>query len=127
IKMTFYDKNLSVTDIVMGQNVYVLHGTEKVNIIQPIRVDGNTVTISFKNLQYLDYSTSALDYELVIEKDAKLHFDQLTDYRLPFKLYEVLPGFESLFIKTSAETVNMNVLKNNSYRDIDVHVPKMYL
>lgn len=127
IKMTFYDKNLSISDIMMGQNVYVLRGTEKVNIIHPITVDGNTVMISFKNLEYLDYASGALDYELVIEKDAKLHFDQLTDYRLPFKLYEVLPGFESVFIKSAPETINMNILKNNAYRDIAVHVPKIYL
>ena len=128
IKMTFYDKSLSVTDIALGDNFYVLHGGNKVNIIQPIRVEGNTVTIAFKNLEYLDHKSKALDYEVVIEKDAKLHFDQLEDYHLPFKLYEVLPGFESVFIHTSAETMNENILKkNNSYRDITVYVPKMYL
>jgi len=127
IKMTFYDKNLSVSDIVMNKNVYVLQGTKKVSIINPIIVDSNTVAISFKNLQYLDYSAGALDYKLVIEKDAKLHFDQLTDYTVPFKIHEILPGFESVFIKSPAETINMNVFKNNAPIDVAIHVPKMYL
>lgn len=127
IKMTFYDKNLLASDIVMNKNVYVLQGTKKVNIINPIIVDSNTVTISFKNLQYLDYSAGALDYKLVIEKDAKLHFDQLTDYTVPFKIHEILPGFESVFIKSPAETINMNVFKNNAPIDVAIHVPKMYL
>ena len=128
LEMTFYDKNLSDSDVMMGQNIYVRQGEKRVNIINPIIIDDNTVMISFKNLQYLDYSPEAnVDYELVITKDAKLHFDQLTDYVLPFKIYEVLPGFESVFIQTPAETINMNVLKNNSYRDIAIHIPKMYL
>lgn len=129
IKMTFYDKNLSVSDIVMGQNVYVEQPDgKKVNILNPIIVGSDTVTISFKNLQYLDYSEGAnLDYKVVIEKDAKLHFDQLTKYELPFKLHEILPGFESVFIKTTQQVINENVLKNNAPMDIAVHVPKLYL
>lgn len=129
IKMTFYDKNLSVSDIVMGQNVYVEQPDgKKVNILNPIIVGSDTVTISFKNLQYLDYSEGAnLDYKVVIEKDAKLHFDQLTKYELPFKLHEILPGFESVFIKTTQQVINENVLKNNAPMDIAVHIPKLYL
>ena len=127
IKMTFYDKSLSVSDIMMNKNVYVLQGKNKINIINPIVVDKDTVTISFKNLQYLDYLIGALDYKLVIEKDAKLHFDQLTDYIVPFKIHEILPGFESVFIKSPAETINMNVFKNNAPIDVAIHVPKMYL
>jgi len=127
IKMTFYDKNLSVSDIVMNKNVYVLQGENKINIINPIVVDKDTITISFKNLQYLDYSKGALDYKLIIEKDAKLHFDQLTDYTVPFNIHEILPGFESVFIKSPAETINMNVFKNNAPIDVAIHVPKMYL
>lgn len=127
IKMKFYDKSLSASDIAMGSNVYVLHGGQKVDILQPLLIEGNDVTIAFKNLEFLDFASANLDYEVVIEKDAKLHFDQLETYRLPFKLYEILPGFESVFINTSAETVNLNVLKNNSYRDIKVYIPKIYL
>lgn len=127
IKMTFYDKTLSTSDIVMGGNVYVSHAGQKVDILQPLLIEGNDVTIAFKNLEYLDYTASNLDYEVVIERDAKLHFDQLETYRLPFKLYEILPGFESVFINTDSETINLNVLKNNSYRDIKVYIPKIYL
>lgn len=127
MKVTFPGKKLLLSDVMMGDNIYVQHGTEKVNIIKPIQVEEDTVIISFKNIQYLDLNSDELDYEVVIERGANLHFDQTADYRLPFKLYEVLPGFESVFIQSPAEVVNQNILKNNSYRDVKIHVPKMYL
>lgn len=125
--ITFHDKKLLISDIVMGDNIYVEHEGEKVNIIKPIQVEDNTVKISFKNIQYLDLTNPNVDYEVVIEQGANLHFDQTEDYRLPFKLYEALPGFESVFIQSPAEKVNQNILKNNSFRDVTVHIPKMYL
>lgn len=127
VKITIPNKKLLISDIVMGENVYVQHGDEKINILKPIQIEEDTVMISFKNIEYLNLMDPNLDYELVIERSANLHFDQTKTYRFPFKLYEVLPGFESVFIKSSAEVVNRNILKNNSYRDVYVHVPKMYL
>lgn len=128
INMTFHDKTLSATDISMNNNIYVLYGADKVNILKPAVVSGNTVTFSFKNLEFLDYSQGALqDYKIVIEKDAKLHFDQLQDYEIPFNIYEVLPGFESIFVKSSTELINNKILKHNAAIDVAIHVPKMYL
>lgn len=127
MKITIPNKKLLISDIVMGENVYVQHGDEKINIIKPIQIEEDTVIISFKNIEYLNLMDPNLDYEVVIERGANLHFDQTETYRFPFKLYEVLPGFESVFIKSPAEVVNRNILKNNSYRDVYVHVPKMYL
>lgn len=131
LKITFPGKRLLISDISMGENVYIVprNGKEEdhVDIIEPLQIEGDTVTVSFKNIQYLDLTDPDLEYELVIEKGANLHFDQTEDYRLPFQLYEALPGFESIFIQSSAEKVNQNILKNNSYRDIMVHIPKIYL
>lgn len=127
MRITFPGKQLLISDISMGNNIYVEHSTGKVDIIEPLQIEGDTVTVSFKNIQYLDLTDQDLDYELVIERGANLHFDQTEEYRLPFKLYEALPGFESVFIQSPAEKVNQNILKNNSYRDIVVHIPKMYL
>lgn len=140
IVMTFNDRNLSTTDIKMGSNVYVVEGGQtiqegekvpdelKIDILNPIVVSGNKIEITFKNLEYLDYSLGAnLDYQLVIEKNANLHFDQLGNYVLPFKIYEVLPGFESIFVKSTKETINNRILKNNPSRDVQIHVPKIYL
>lgn len=138
IVMTFDDHILSAKDIKMGANVYVLPSDVdindsnvddlKVNILKPLLISGNKIEISFKNLEYLDYSIgSNKQYKVVIEKDANLHFDQLTDYILPFSIEEVLPGFESIFVNSSLETINNRIMKHNAPMDIEIHIPKVYL
>ncbi|PAQ13344.1 hypothetical protein CD798_15630 [Bacillaceae bacterium SAOS 7] len=101
--------------------------TKKINIIDTVTgtQGSNEVTVTFKNLEFLDYAAS-LDYQLVIEKET-LRFDQLSDYVLPFKIYDLLPGFKSTFIDTPATDLNKYVLKNNAPRDVFVHIPKMFV
>ena len=109
--------------------VYIIQkgGTERMNIIKDVTISGNVLTVTFKNLDYIDYTDpEKLEYELVIDKET-LRFDQLEEYRIPFNIYDILPGFKSTFIDTDATTINNNIFKINAPRDVTVHVPKIYI
>ena len=67
-----------------------------------------------------------MDYKLVIKKET-LRFDQLVEYEIPFKIYDILPGFKSTFIDTASSTINNNIFKTNAPRDVMVHVPKIFI
>ena len=62
----------------------------------------------------------------MIDKET-LQFDQLEEYRIPFNIYDILPGFKSTFIDTDASTINNNIFKINAPRDVSVHVPKIFI
>lgn len=83
------------------------------------------LVITFNNLNFIDY-TGKLDYKLVIN-EGTLRFDQLETYEIPFNIYDLLPGFKSTFIDTNAATLNNNIFMNNANRDIQIHVPKIYI
>ena len=85
----------------------------------------NELVITFKNLNFIDY-TADLDYKLVINKET-LRFDQLVEYKIPFKIYDILPGFKSTFIDTASSTINYSIFKINAPRDVMVHVPKIFI
>ena len=147
LEITF-DKNISVmkdrdgngakndldlfTDGATDNPVYILQkgGTKRINIIKGVTTTpgGNVLTVTFKNLDFIDYTdTKKFEYELVIDKET-LQFDQLVEYRIPFHIYDILPGFKSTFIDTKdTETINKNIFKNNATYDVSVYVPKIYI
>ena len=102
-------------------------GTERINIIKDVTSSGNKLTVTFKNLDFIDYTDpKKLEYELVIDKET-LQFDQLEEYRIPFNIYDILPGFKSTFIDTDASIINSNIFNINAPRDVFVHVPKIFI
>lgn len=97
------------------------------NIIADVDFSGNVLYVKFKNLNFLNYTDpTKVAYELVIDKET-LQFDQLEEIHIPFNIYDLLPGFKSTFIDTQADTLNNNIFKNNANRDIQIHVPKIYI
>lgn len=108
-------------------SIYIVQtgSKDRVNIIDKIDITGKKLTVEFKNLEFIDYS-GVMDYTLMINKEA-LRFDQLTDYKIPFKIYDVLPGFKSTFIDTTSSVINSSIFKVNAPRDVMVHVPKIFI
>lgn len=98
---------------------------EQMNLIKDVTLDSSkkVLTITFKNLDFIDYTNpDQLNYEIVIEKES-LQFDQLNEIRLPFYLYDILPGFDSTFVKSNSSIINNNIFKYNAPRDVVVHIP----
>lgn len=81
--------------------------------------------ITFKNLELIDH-VGKEDFQLVI-KQGKLYFDQITDYVLPFKFYDLTPGFESVFVTGGEAAINNNIFKHNEPRNIMIQVPPIYI
>lgn len=87
---------------------------------------GKTLTIKFKNLEFIDTSKGN-DFKVVIDPKV-LYADQLTPYEFPFKFHDLLPGFASTFLDPSkAGLINTNIFKQNEPRLVMVHVPPLYL
>ncbi|ARF18101.1 pectate lyase-like adhesive domain-containing protein [Sporosarcina ureae] len=123
-----FDKNINPT--IAFNDVYVEQIVEGKNIKVPIvlqsSVNGNKLTITFKNLEFVDYIDKE-DFQLVI-KQGTLYFDQLTDYKLPFKFYDLTPGFESVFVNVdNADKINNKIFKHNEPRNIKIQVPPLYI
>lgn len=82
--------------------------------------------ITFKNLELIDH-VGKEDFQLVI-KQGKLYFDQITDYVLPFKFYDLTPGFNSVFLDVdNADKINTNIFKYNEPRNVMIQVPPVYM
>jgi len=99
-----------------------------INVIREVdkkNGDKKKLVVKFKKLHRLDY-TEILDYELVIPPKT-LHKNQIREHRLPFKIYEVTPGFKDTIIKTDSEVLNEEVFRWNAPRDINIYVPEIYI
>lgn len=123
-----FDKSINHT--IAFSDVYVEQIVEGKNIKVPIvlnsSANGKKLTITFKNLEFVDYLGKE-DFQLVIKKGT-LYFDQLTDYELPFKFYDLTPGFESVFVNVdNADKINNKIFKYNEPRNIKVQVPPLYI
>lgn len=111
-----------------AKKIYVVLGNSRLDddIIKSVTTDevNKTITVAFKNLEMLDY-TQSLACELVIPRET-LAYNQLVEYRLPFNIYESLPGFKSTFMDNDATVIN-KIFQDNAPRDIYIHVPKQYI
>ncbi|WP_303968691.1 hypothetical protein [Sporosarcina ureae] len=129
-----FEKAVTVDDSLIESNISVyqiISDTEKnkMNIFNDAKLsnDKKELTLSFKNLEFLD-TTKSMKFKLVIDKAAKLYFDQLTDYEFPFEFYDLTPGFQSTFVNSkNAELINNNIFKNNETRNIIIQVPPIYI
>jgi len=98
------------------------------SILELPNATANKMTITFKNLEFLNFTDNTkLSYAIVIGKDAKVIPTQTKSYTLPFEIYEVLPGFKSIFVDNSETLINNNIFKYTAPRDVNIHVPKAYL
>ncbi|PID01468.1 hypothetical protein CSV67_14055 [Sporosarcina sp. P2] len=108
-----------VEQIVEGRN-------KTLPLVKNIDPVGKKLTITFKNLELVDYKGKE-DFQLVV-KQGKLYFDQLTNYEFPFKFYDLTPGFESVFVNTNNATlINEKIFKHNEPRNIMIQVPPIYI
>lgn len=123
----YFNESISALKPLTEANIYVreVGKTEKLNIVKNRVIDGQTLIITFKNIDFIDY-TEILSLELVIEKEV-LQFDQIEKYIMPFTISDVLPGFKSLFIDSAPDVINNKIFKENPPRDINVHIPTMYI
>lgn len=123
-----FDKNITTPNL-LNDEIYVVQGdgTDKLNLIDTVTLSGKTLSVSFKNIEYINYlDPEAINLKLIIKKEV-LYFDQLKDYEFPFKVYDLMPGFKSTFVDTNAKTINEQIFMNNAPRDIFIHVPKFYM
>ncbi|ARD48910.1 hypothetical protein [Sporosarcina sp. P33] len=115
--------NVRVEQITTGGNIE-LPIVESVN--KGIAPNENILTIKFKNLEFVDHINKQ-DLQLVI-KQGSLYFDQITDYVLPFKFYDLTPGFNSVFLNVdNATKINTNIFKYNEPRNVMIQVPPVYM
>ncbi|OKL37643.1 hypothetical protein [Domibacillus mangrovi] len=130
-----FDKDITASasqiftrSVLAGNPLYVVAkgGKERLNIVKSVAIpQNNKLIVRFENLDYFDFKRFE-DLELVIDKDT-LRFDQLEEYRIPFKSYELLPGLKSTFLDTQADIINENIFKQNAPRDVSVHVPDIFI
>lgn len=103
-------------------------GAEVSSIVDSKTITSKKMNVTFKNLEFLNFTDSTkLSYAIVIGKDAKVIPTQTNDYTLPFEIYEVLPGFKSIFVDNSETLINNNIFKHTAPRDVNIHIPKAYL
>ncbi|BAK17763.1 hypothetical protein SSIL_3340 [Solibacillus silvestris StLB046] len=132
-----FDQPIPVT-VVPLSDVSVVASTEKrgeapvaniIDIVDRIEISGKTLSIHFKNLDYIDYTDTSKSYKLIIKSGAGLYLGQSGDLEFPFAVYDLLPGFETVFLAQGAEgTGQINrIFEENAPRDIFVHIPKYYL
>lgn len=130
-----FDQPIPVTDVSLG-DISVVATTETkgatptsvpMPIVEKPVISGNTVSVSFKNLDYIDYTDATKSYKLVIKSSAGLYVGQAEDLELPFAIHDILPGFKSVFLDLPASEIESKVFINNAPRDIFVHIPKYYL
>ncbi|MDV6378756.1 hypothetical protein ORD22_11070 [Sporosarcina sp. GW1-11] len=116
---TITENDVRVERIVDGNQVLV-------PIVKSVTQSGKVLTITFKNLEFIDYGVQE-DFKLVIPR-GKMYFDQLTDYEFPFKFYDLLPGFESVFVNSNnASLINEKIFKHNEPRNVKIQVPPIYI
>ncbi|MGN7385538.1 hypothetical protein [Sporosarcina sp. SAFN-015] len=131
LEITF-DKNIADGDLTTQYagkiDVFQLvdGAPQSLPIIRTAVASGNKLTITFKNLEYVDYS-KGMQFKVVISRGA-LYFDQLTDYEFPFEFHDLLPGFKSVFATPGkTELINTNIFKNNAPRDVILYLPKLHI
>ncbi|PIC58291.1 hypothetical protein CSV80_05855 [Sporosarcina sp. P12(2017)] len=95
-------------------------------LVESITPSNKNFMVTFKNLEFIDAS-KGLDLELRVEKET-FYFDQTSEYVFPFKVYDVLPSFHSVFATTSnMKLINENIFKTNAPRDVKLYLPKLYV
>ena len=92
-----------------------------------ISADKKTLSVHFKNLDYIDYTSTTKSYKLIIKSGAGLYLGQAGDLVFPFAIHDVLPGFKSVFLDLPYNDIDSKVFVKNPPRDIYVHIPKYYL
>lgn len=124
-----FDSASIASSVVTGSTITVIKVPVKgdtssgvpLTIVDNYNIDGEKVTISFKNLEYIDYSgKNGIDYQLIIENGGE-------KYVFPFAIHDVLPGFKSVFLDLSADQINDLVFLQNAPRDILVYIPKYHI
>ncbi|ADH98468.1 pectate lyase-like adhesive domain-containing protein [Salisediminibacterium selenitireducens] len=105
-------------------------------IIKGAESDGRTLTVYFSNVSrdsFLDYTCEfgdGCEQELVIPAGSLTDGHPplpVEDYRLPFSMDDILPGFKTIFIDSTEAAVNRNVLSSNSPREVNIHIPPVYM
>lgn len=95
-------------------------------LIESVTPRNNNFTVTFKNLEYVDTS-KGMDFELRVDKET-FYFDQTSEYIFPFKVYDLLPSFNSVFANTTnMKLINENIFNTNAPRDVNLYLPKLYL
>lgn len=95
-------------------------------VVEGITASNKNFIVTFKNLEFIDAS-KGLDLELRVEKET-FYFDQTSEYVFPFKVYDVLPSFHSVFATTSnMKLINENIFNTNAPRDVKLYLPKLYV
>ncbi|PID14170.1 hypothetical protein CSV63_13855 [Sporosarcina sp. P34] len=126
-----FDKEINP---ILPSDVYVEQIVDGKGVVVPIIASvtpptssaTNKLIITFKNLELIDH-VGKDDLRLVI-KQGKLYFDQITDYVLPFKFYDLTPGFNSIFLDVeNAKNINTNIFKYNEPRNVMIQVPPVYM
>lgn len=126
-----FDEEIKNVNNITTNDIYVEQITAEGNVELPIifkdiERTGNKFTIKFKNLKFVDHINKQ-DLQLVIKKGS-LYFDQITDYVLPFKFYDLTPGFNSVFLDVAnAQNINENIFKYNEPRNVMIQVPPVYM
>lgn len=126
-----FDEEIKNVNNITTNDIYVEQITAEGNVKLPIifkdiERTGNKFTIKFKNLKFVDHINKQ-DLQLVIKKGS-LYFDQITDYVLPFKFYDLTPGFNSVFLDVAnAQNINENIFKYNEPRNVMIQVPPVYM
>lgn len=126
VVITFDENIRAITEDDVYAVQQVAGSDVEVPIIAKVTPVGNVLTITFKNLELIDHKKSE-DFKIVIKK-GKLYFDQLTNYEFPLKFYDLLPGFESVFVNSNnAPLINEKIFKHNEPREVIIQVPPIYM
>lgn len=95
-------------------------------VIDRVVPSGRNFTVMFKNLEFIDAS-KGMDFELRVDKET-FYFDQTSEYVFPFKIYDLLPGFNAVFAnKNNMKLINENIFRHNAPRDVMLYLPKLYI
>ena len=95
-------------------------------LVQRMIPSNKNFVVTFKNVEFIDAS-KGMDLELRVEKET-FYFDQTAEYVFPFKVYDLLPSFHSVFATTSnMKLINENIFTTNAPRDVKLYVPKLYV
>lgn len=126
LEITFDEMDSSKLAGLTNRDIYVQQGNVRLPIIKGWTTSGNKLIVTFENIDLLDY-TKMLDFDLII-KEGSLHQNHIEDFKLPFTISDLLPGFKSIFMDIAdPDVINNRIFKYNAPRDITVHVPQMYI
>ena len=116
------DFDYDLNDVVSSEAIYIVPAGELSLELETDTVDGN-LEVEVKGLD-----PRVTDYQLVIEPSA-LEFDgdynQVTTFKLPFKYFDIAPGFKTTFVNGKKDDIN-KIFKRNAPRDIYLNVPYLY-